>query len=149
MSFNWSKAKQQFENIVSKNGVWIQILTRSFSEADSYDTGSSQKILYGYDSLDFGYGDPRTTFVTGSCKAIVADVQSGEVLTDAGFFANDYKDIYFSPDTTLNVHDQVLCPSGSGTRYIVLTVSDFYLGGVTATKFARIRLCIPRSGSSY
>ena len=148
MSFNWSKAKQQFENIVSKNGVWIQILTRSFSEADSYDTGSAQKFLYGYD-LDYGYGDPRTSFSTGSVKAIVAGVQENEVLTDAGFFANDYKDIYFSPDTTLNVHDQVLCPSGSGTRYIVLTVSDFYLGDVTATKFARVRLLFPRSGSSY
>ena len=146
---NWSKAQSQFKNLVSKNGVWIQILTRSYDLTDAYDTGSSEKFLYSYSDLDFGYGDPRTSWTTGSVKAIVAGVNEGEVITDAGFFTNDYKDIYFSPDTTLNVHDQVLCPSGSGTRYIVLTVSDFYLGDVTATKFARIRLLLPRSGSSY
>jgi len=137
---DFSKAKRQFENVVSKYGTTVQWLARTTSGSDAYDTGST---------TTYGYGDDIIYWATGSVKAIIEHVRVQDVLIEAGFRQDDYKRIYVDPDETIEYWSQIIYPSGSGTRYLIQPVHYWEVGGYVVSKMAIIRKLIPRSGSAY
>ena len=140
---SWATAKKQFETVISKNGIWVQWLGRTTSGSgayDPYDTGSS---------TSFGYGDYTVFWVTGSVKAIVEPIRATEIVQEAGFWADDWRRIWVDPDETLDVWEQIIYPSGSGTRWLIRHVHSWVVGDVTVSKYADIRKLLPRSGSQY
>ena len=156
----WSRAKRQFQKIVSQNGVWIQWLERLTSMTDAYNTGSK---------TTYGYGDETVIWWTGSAKVLVVPVRVGDVVIEPGFYATDYKKIYVAPETVIydKVYDannyskdfgawfniehweQVIYPSGSGVRYIVYPVQEWVVNDVIISKYVTIRKLIPRSGNQF
>lgn len=156
----WATAKRQFQKIVNKNGVWIQWLERLTSMTDAYDTSSE---------TSYGYGDETVTWVTGSAKVLVEPGRDQDIVIEPGFYAEDYKKIYVAPDTVIydKVYDaddysedfgdwfniehweQVIFPSGSGTRYMVYPVQEWIFNDVTISKYVMIRKLLPRSGSQF
>ena len=137
---NWSRAKNQTKKIVAGSGQWLQWLARSTSGSSMYDTGSS---------TTFGYGDPIIYWTTGSFRGIVAPTRERDITLEPGFYTSDYKDIYIDPDENPNFWDQIIIPSGSGIRYIILDPEDWTPYGITVSKILKVRLMVPRSGSSY
>ena len=140
MSSRWNRAKAQTQRIVSGNGQWLQWLARSTSGSSMYDTGSSST---------FGYGDPIIYYTTGSFRGIVAPTRERDMLIEPGFYAQDYSDIFINPDETPKFWDQILIPSGSSTRYIILHIEEWTPYGVDVSKILKVRLLNPRSGSEY
>jgi hypothetical protein len=137
---SWATAKKQFQNVVSSNGVLIQWLQRSTSGSTAYDTGSTDT---------YGYGDSIVYWVTGSVRAIVEPIRATEIVQEAGFWSDDWRRIWVDPDETLDVWEQIIYPSGSGTRWLIRHVHSWVVGDVTVSKYADIRKLLPRSGSSY
>jgi len=139
---NWGRAKKTFQGIVSKNGIQLEWLLRVVSGSSAYDTDST---------VTYGYGDDTRYWTTGSFNAIIEPVREQDIVIEPGFFQEDYLKIYFDPDETPAYFDQVINPSGSGIRYLVLPVEDWTLttGNVTVCKTAIIRRLVPRSGSQY
>jgi len=137
---NWAKAKLQMEDIINKNGVTVQWLSRVTSGSDAYNTGSS---------ITFGYGDETRYWVTGSVKALIECVRVEDVVLEAGFFLEDYKRIYVDPDETIEYWDEIIFPSGSGERFLIQPIHYWIVGDVTVSKYAIIRKLLPRSGSQY
>ena len=137
---SWATAKKQFETVISKNGVWIQWLSRVTSGSDAFDTGSQ---------ISFGYGDFTNYFVTGSILAIVEPIRATEIVAEAGFWSDDWRRIWVDPDETIDVWEQIIYPSGSGTRWLIRHVHSWVVGDVTVSKYADIRKLLPRSGSQY
>ncbi len=139
---NWSRAKKQFERIVSRNGVWIYHLTRTTSGSGAYDTD---------DTTTYGYGDETVYWTTGSVKAIIEPIRQTDVVIEPGFYQEDYRKIYVDPDEDLEHWDQVIYPTGSGIRYLILPVTEWNLTGenTTVCKTAIIRRLVPKSRSEY
>lgn len=140
MNLNWNKAKELFQEIINKNGTLIQWLQRSTDASNSYN------IL---NNTTYGYGDQIVTWITGSIKALVSHVSATDVLIEPGFYAEDYEKIYVDPDSSVDFWEQVIVPSGSGIRYLVLPFHLWRLGDVVVAKHAVVRKLIPKSGSSY
>ena len=140
MSSRWNRAKAQTQSIIAGNGQWLQWLARSTSGSSIYDTGSS---------ATFGYGDPITYWTTGSFRGIVAPTREKDTIIEPGFFTTDYSDIYIDPDENPKFWDQILIPSGSANRYIILDVEEWTPYGVDVSKILKVRLLNPRSGSAY
>ena len=139
MHLDWNSIKDKVGYFVQQNGVWLQWLQRSTSFANAYDTTNSST---------YGYGDSVTTWTTGSCKAIIEHVSAKDVIIEPGFYEDSYERIYFDPSTDLNQFDQIIFPSGSGIRYLVLSRHAYTLNGdVVVSRFAIIRHLLPRSGS--
>jgi len=105
-----------------------------------YDTGSS---------VTFGYGDPVVYYVTGSFRGIVAPTRERDMLIEPGFYAQDYNDVFVNPDETPSFWSQLIIPSGSGTKYLILHVEEWTPYGVNVSKILKVRLLNPRSGSEY
>ena len=139
---NWSYAKTKYASIISSNGCYIQWLQRITSGADAYDTGSQNT---------FGYGDYQTYFVTGSQKAIIEHLNATDKLIEIGFRADHYERVYVDPDSNMTFWEQIIYPSGSGTRYVILPehIQRMSVGDTVVAKFFLMRLLIPKSGSSY
>jgi hypothetical protein len=139
---NWTKAQTQVKNIVSKNGVWLQWLERVASGSNAFSTGSS---------ITYGYGDDTIYYVTGSVKAVVEHVKVEDIVLDVGFYAEDYERIYVDPSETIEFWDQIIYPSGSGIKYLILPLHDWRLtiGDTIVAKYANIRRLFPKSGSAY
>ena len=141
MHLNWEKAKQKFQYLVAQNGTWIQWLQRSTDRSDAYNTGSI---------ISYGYGDSSVSWATGSIKALIKHVSATDVLIEPGFYEDSYEQIYVDPDTDINQWDQILLPSGSGTRYCILSRHTWRLSGdIIVAKYALIRKLVPRSGSAF
>ena len=140
MSSRWNRAKAQTQSIVAGNGQWLQWLARSTSGSSMYDTGSS---------ATFGYGDPVVYYTTGSFRGIVAPTRERDILIEPGFYAQDYNDVFVDPDNDPSFWDQILIPSGSGTRYIIYHVEEWTPYGIDVSKILKVRLLNPRSGSTY
>ena len=140
MSPNWSRARTQVKGIVAGNGQTLQWLVRSTSGSTAYDTGSA---------TTYGYGDPIVYWTTGSFVAIVRPIRDRDVVVEAGFFSDDYKKLWLDPDDDPSFWDQVLIPSGSSIRHIVLGTHDWDVGGVEVSKIVDVRRLNPRSGSAY
>lgn len=140
MNLNWNKAKEQFQEIINKNGTLIQWLQRTSTGSTAYDTGST---------ITYGYGDYIVYWTTGSIRALVSHVSAEDILIEPGFYSSDYERIYVDPDSSIDFWEQVIVPSGSGTRYLVLPFHLWRLGDVIVAKHAIIRKLVPRSGSMY
>jgi len=105
-----------------------------------YDTGSSST---------FGYGDPITYYTTGSFRGIVAPTRERDTIIEPGFYTTDYSDVFIDPDETPSFWSQLLIPSGSANRYIILDVETWTPYDVDVSKILKVRLLNPRSGSNY
>ena len=141
MSPDWGWARRKFESIVEKSGVTIQWLIRTQTGSTAYDTGSTDT---------FGYGDPISYFSTGSCKVIISHVSATDVVTEAGFWIDDYEKIFVDPDTDITEWSQIIYPSGSSQKYLILSTHIWRADGdVIVSKYALVRRLVPRSGSTY
>ncbi len=141
MNLNWNKAKQLFQTTVSQNGTWIQWLQRSTDRTDAFNTSSS---------ITYGYGDSQVNWTTGSIKAIVQHISATDIVIEPGFYEDSYEKIYIDPDIDINQWDQVIVPSGSGIRFIILSRHIWRLSGdIIVSKYALIRKLVPSSGSHY
>ena len=141
MSPDWGWAQRKYSHAISKSGTVIQWLIRTQTGSDAYDTSSS---------ISFGYGDMTTYFSTGSCQAIISHVSATDVVTEAGFYQEDYEKIFVDPTTNITQWSQVIIPSGSGIRYLLLSIHDWRANGdMLVARYAICRRLIPRSGSKY
>lgn len=142
MTPNWTHAQNQFKQIINANGVFIEWLQRVTSGSDAYLTGSS---------VSYGYGDESIWWLTGSVKAVVAHIRAEEVLVEAGYTVSDYETIFVNPNETIEFWEQVIYPSGSGVRYLILPLHDWRMtiGDTLVAKYANLRRLVPASGSSY
>ena len=142
MDWNW--AKKKFEHIVEGQGVWLQWLQRVTSGSEAFLTGSE---------LTWGYGDVVNYWITGSCKAIVQHVSATDSVQEAGFYSEDIIRIYVDPDETIDFWDQILYPSGSQTRYLILPSHIWRIttagAGTIISKYFLARKLVPKSGSTY
>jgi hypothetical protein len=139
---NWTRAKHMFQKIISNDGVWIYVLERVTSGSDAYNTGSMDS---------YGYGDDTTYWTTGSARVLMKQMATQDVILEVGFTYEDYNDMYYNPDTTINQWNVIIYPTGSnGQKYLVLPTQDFSFeeSGVIVTKHALVRRLFPKSGSA-
>lgn len=126
--------------MIQKHGVWLQWLQRTSDLSDAYNTGSET----------YGYGDPLISWTTGSVKATVEHVSAKDVVLEIGFYEDDYERIWVDADEDISLWDQIILPSGSTQRYIVLSRHTWRINGdILISKNIIIRRLIPRSGSTY
>ena len=137
---NWSSAKTQGKGIILANGESLEWLQRVVSGSDAYTSGST---------VTYGYGDETIWWTTGSLTAIIVPAKEGEVVLEAGFFQDDYQRLFVDPTNTLGIHDQIIYPSGSGIRYLVLTDHNWNAGNQHIVDVYTIRRLVPKSGSAY
>ena len=138
---DWGKAKAEFDTIILQNGYIVQWLDRITTGSDeAYDTGSS---------ITYGYGDYAVHWTTGSLRAMFTPIRGEDVVIEPGFYEDDYFKMWVDSDSTIAQFDQVIYPSGSGIRYIILQTYEWDLGSETVTQYAIVRRLIPRSGSAY
>ncbi len=140
MNINFQSAQDKVNSAIDNLGTNIQWLQRVVSGSSSFDTGST---------ITYGYGDDIVYWITGSCKAIITHVDTTDVVKDVGFYGEDLDKIQVRSDSSLEFWDQVIIPSGSGIRYLVLPLHLWYEGGILLSKSANIRRLVPRSGSTY
>jgi len=140
LHLNWNKAQQHVHDIVNLNGTLVQWLSGSTDRTNSYNV---------LDTNTYGYGDAIRSWVTGSIRALVTHVSATDVVLDAGFYIEDYERIYVDNDANIEYWDQIIYPSGSCIRYVILPLHIWRLGDVIVGKYANIRKLVPRSGSSY
>ncbi len=137
---DWNAAKNQVKTIIANNGVLIEWLQRTASGSNPYDYD---------DTTTYNYGDVTTYWTTGSFKAIIEPVRENDVVIEPGFYADAYKRLWLDPDQDCSFWDQVIIPSGSGIRYLILPVRTWNPGNVTVSKILMVRQLIPKSGSVY
>ncbi len=147
MSPDWAYAQRLYKRVVGQNGVWITWLQRTTTGSGSYDQDNT---------VTYGYGDETLTWVSGSIQAIIQHVKADEVVIPSGFFVEDFERIWVSPDVNIEHWSQVIYPSGSNIRYLILPIHawSFNVGGltgslITGSKSALIRRLLPRSGSVW
>ena len=139
---NWSYAKTKYASIVANNGVWIQWLQRTTTGASAYDTGSTDT---------YGYGDYQIYWSTSSAKAVIEHLSATDKLIEPGFRPDHYERVYVDPDSNITFWEQIIFPSGSGTRYLVLPehIQRMSIGDTVIAKFFIMRLLIAKSGSTF
>ena len=139
---NWQYAKTKYASIIASNGVFIQWLQRSIDLTDAYNTGSTST---------YGYSDPVITWTTGSQKAVIEHLSATDKLIEAGFRAEHYERVYVDPDSNITFWEQIIFPSGSSVRYIVLPehIQRMSVGDTVVAKFFIMRLLIAKSGSTF
>ncbi len=147
MSPDWAYAQRLYKRVVGQNGVWIQWLQRVVSGSGAYDYENT---------TTYGYGDDTRYWVTGSCQAIIEHVKATDVIIPSGFFIEDFERIWVNPDINIEYFEQIIYPSGSNIRYLILPIHawSFNVGGatgslITGSKSALIRRLLPRSGSVW
>ena len=139
---NWTVAKNINKKIILRNGVWIYILDRITSGSDAYETGSL---------TSYGYGDVTTYFTTGSMQVLIKQSETKDIALEVGFTYEDYQDVYYDPDETIEQWNILIYPTGSdGVKYIILPTQTYRFEetGITVTKHVRARKMFPRSGSA-
>jgi hypothetical protein len=137
---NWNNLKRMVQTTVLDNGQVIQWLQRSEDFSQSSNTGSS---------ITFGYLDPTVTWTTGSFKGIVDPVRENDPIIQSGYSAEQYAKVYINPNETPSQWDQLLIPSGSATRYLILSIREYTPADVTVAKILNVRRLTPKSGSAY
>ncbi len=142
MNINWGAAQKKIQDLISVTGTWIQWLQKSGSYSGSWDSGST---------LTYGYGDIINYWTTGSCQALIVHVTAEEAVKEIGYWTEDMDRIFVDPSSTIEHWDQVIIPSGSGVRYLILPLHDAYAGtaGTIISKSAFVRRLVPKSGSFY
>lgn len=141
MSPDWLWAQRKYSHAIAKNGTVIQWLIRTQTGSTAYETGSTDT---------YGYGDPISYFSTGSCQAIISHVSATDVITEAGFWIDDYEKIFVDPNTNISEWSQIIYPSGSSQKYLILSIHPWRANGdIVVAKYAIIRRLVPRSGSMY
>ena len=140
MNVNFQKAQDQFNMVLDKLGTEIQFLQRTTTGSNAFDTGSS---------ITYGYGDITESFTTGSIKAIITKPSATDIVMESGFYGEDFSEIKVRFDSTIEYWSQVIIPSGSGIKFLILPVQYWIVGGITIYKFATIRRLVPRSDNQY
>ena len=140
MNINWQSAQDKVNLAIDNLGTDIQWLQRVISGSSSFDTGST---------VTYGYGDEIQYFITGSTKAIIYHVSAVDVVTDAGFFVEDYEKFQVRSDSQIEFWDRLEYPSGSGVLYIVLPLHVWRGGNIIIAKDFLGRRLVPRSGSQF
>ena len=140
MNINFQKAQDQFNLVIDKLGTEIEFLQRVTSGSDIFDTGSL---------VTYGYGNLTNFWVTGSLKALISKPTANEIVMEPGHFEDEYMQIKVRYDSPIEYWDQVIIPSGSSIKYIILPVQYWIVGPITIYKFANIRRLVPASGSTY
>lgn len=143
---NWQYAKRQYDRLVQRKGILVDWLVRTTDTGSvSYDTGSD---------ITFGYGDPVITFTTGSILGIIDHFKADEILTEAGFYLDDYEKFYVDSDSILKQWDQLIIPDDQ--MYIVISThtyraseNDQSSSNIVISKYAIIRRLVPKSENSY
>jgi hypothetical protein len=88
-------------------------------------------------------------WTTGSLTGIVEPVRESEITVEAGFSVDDYLRLYVDPDSSVSYLDQVIVPSGSGIRYVMLPSKTWQAAGITVSQILMVRRLVPKSGSLY
>ncbi len=135
---DWNQAKQQTKAIIAGNGQQLQYLQRVVSGSDRYSTGST---------TTYGYGDLTVFWITGSFKGIVSPIKEDDIRIEVGFYEDDYLKVFIDPDQSCEYWDQLLIPSGSDNRYIILPIESWSPAGITVAKMLKVRRLMPKSGS--
>jgi hypothetical protein len=82
---------------------------------------------------------------------VVEHVSVKDIVIEPGFFEEDYDRIYVNADSNIAYWDQIIYPSGSGVRYLVLPLHVWRAGsaGTIVSISTIIRRLVPRDKTSY